>query len=461
MEQKSQEQFSGAYEFIYRRILYPLFEGVVRRRHTLRYLHEYERNQWRSHDELQALQWSKIVRLLQFCHEQVPYYRQRWTAAGIHWRDIKTPADFAALPLLTKDDIRRNYEQLIAEPFKGRTLRKATGGSTGQPLTFEYSQESNERRMAVMMRGYAWAGARPGQRTVFVWSGDVGEVPLAKRIKISLHHRVLRRRMLNCFYLKASNLDEYLKAIDAYRPVALVGYTSSLHQLALRLLESPRPHWRPQTIVTGAEALLEYQRQDIERAFGCRVFNTYGCREFMLIAAECPEHNGLHVNMDHLAVELIDTGGRLASSGQVVITDLHNYGMPFVRYANGDLATSTSAGCACGRHLPRLQSLDGRLLDLIRTQDGRMVSGVFFPHLLKEIPGIERFQVIQKDLETINIKIVKGAGFQPGKMPFLEGEIRKVLGDRVNVRYDFVSDIPLTPSGKQRVTISELDGFAG
>lgn len=90
-----------------------------------------------------------------------------------------------------------------------------------------------------------------------------------------------------------------------------------------------------------------------------------------------------------------------------------------------------------------------------------MVSGVFFPHLLKEIPGIERFQVIQKDLETINIKIVKGAGFQPGKMPFLEGEIRKVLGDRVNVRYDFVSDIPLTPSGKQRVTISELDGFAG
>jgi len=289
MERQAQEQFSDAYEFIYRRILYPLFEGVVRRRHTLRYLHEYERNQWRSLDELQALQWSKIVRLLQFCYEQVPYYQQRWTAAGVHWQDIKTPSDFAALPLLTKDDIRRNYEHLIAEPFKGRTLRKATGGSTGQPLTFEYSKESNERRMAVMMRGYAWAGARPGQRSVFVWSGDVGEVPLAKRIKVSLHHRVLRRKVLNCFYLKAANLDEYLKAIDAYRPVALVGYVSSLHQLALRLLESPRPHWWPQTIVTGAEALLEFQRQDIERAFGCRVFNTYGCREFMLIAAECPE----------------------------------------------------------------------------------------------------------------------------------------------------------------------------
>src|SRR5262249_10523434 len=153
---------SGAYERLYRNALFPLYESGIRRRGTLRYLAEYEQNQWKSADELAAIQWNKTTRLLQHCYEHVPYYRERWKAADIHWRDIRSREDYARLPLLTKNDIRGNYERLIAEPYRGRTMRKTTGGSTGQPLAFEYTRESYERRMAVMMRGYAWAGALPG-----------------------------------------------------------------------------------------------------------------------------------------------------------------------------------------------------------------------------------------------------------------------------------------------------------
>lgn len=456
MKHKSDNQYADSYEYAYRKMLYPFYEGIVRQRNTHRYLVEYERDQWRSLDELKAIQWSKTASLLKFSYEHVPYYRARWAAAGIHWQDIKSIEDFARLPLLTKDDIRNNYDGLVAGPFKGQNYRKKTGGSTGQPLAFEYTQESNQRRQAVMMRDYAWAGARPARRTAYVWGADIGKLPLATRIKSALHNRLLRRKMLNSFVLSDSNIDKYLDEIDRYRPDVLVGYVSPLHLLARHRLKQGGSHWQPQTIVTGAEGLLEFQRRDLELAFGCKVFNTYGCREFMSIAAECPEHKGLHINMDHLVVELLDPNDQPAQSGQVVITDLHNYGMPFIRYVNGDLATGLAGTCTCGRQLPRLASVEGRKLDVIRTQDGRMLAGEFFPHLMKDIPGVEKFQVVQTNLRKLAINIVRDVSFNAESMKFLDIEIRKVLGGGIDIQYKFVSSIPLTSSGKLRVTISEL-----
>lgn len=456
MSAKSDDQIADGYEYAYRKILYPFYEGIVRQRNTFRYLAEYERDQWRPLEELKAIQWAKTVSLLQFSYEHVPYYRDRWDAAGIHWQDIKSMEDFARLPLLTKDDIRNNYDRLIARPFMGRTIRKKTGGSTGQPLVFEYTKESNQRRQAVMMRDYAWAGARPGRRTAYVWGSDIGKVPMAKRIKSELHNRLLRRKMLDSFLLSGGNIDEYLNAIDRYRPDVLVGYVSPLHLLARHRLKRGGPRWQPKTIITGAERLLDFQRHDLEQAFGCKVFNTYGCREFMSIAAECSEHCGLHINMDHLVVELLDPHDQPARTGQVVITDLHNYGMPFIRYVNGDLANELTGTCTCGRQLPRLGSVEGRMLDVIRTQDGRMLAGEFFPHLMKDIPGVEKFQVVQKSLQGLTINIVKGEAFSREAMQILNIEIRKVLGTDIDIQYKFVATIPLTSSGKLRVTISEL-----
>lgn len=460
MNRELDETFVDGYEYAYRKILYPFYEGVVRQRQTLRYLAEYERDQWRSLDELKAIQWDKIARLLKFSYEHVPFYRARWSAAGIHWQDIRSMEDFSRLPVLTKDDIRNNYDRLVAEPFKGKTYRKKTGGSTGQPLVFEYTRESSQRRQAVMMRDYGWAGARPARRTAYVWGVDIGKVPFAKRVKIELHNRLLRRKMLNSFVMSEKNIDEYLNAINRYRPEVLVGYVSPLHLLARRRLEIGGQHWQPKTIITGAEGLLDFQRRDLEQAFGCKVFNTYGCREFMSIAAECSEHKGLHINMDHLVVELLGAGGQCDRSGEVVITDLHNYGMPFIRYINGDLATSMPGTCPCGRHLPRLQSVEGRILDVIRTQDGRMLAGEFFPHLMKDISGVERFQVVQRNLDELEISIVKNDAFNSASMQLLNEEIRKVLGAGIDVQYKFLDDIPLTSSGKLRVTISELDRAA-
>ena len=457
MKKKLASQFTDTYEYAYRQILYPLYESGIRQRNTLRHLAEYESNQWRPLEELQAIQWAKTVKLLKFCYEHVPYYHDNWDAAGINWQDIKSMKDFVQLPLLTKVDIRNNYDRLIAVPFKGKNYRKSTSGSTGQALIFEYSKESNQRRQAVMMRDYAWAGARLGRRTVYVWGADTsGKVPITKQIKTGMHNWLLRKKMLNSFFLTVGNIDEYLDAIDIYRPDVIVGYVSPLHLLARHRLKQGTPRWQPKTIVTGAERLFDFQRRDIEQAFGCKVFHTYGCREFMSIASECPEHNGLHINMDHLVVELLDASAQPAPTGQVVITDLHNYGMPFIRYESGDWATEMPGACNCGRQLPRLSSVEGRVLDVIRTQDGRMVPGEFFVYLMFDFPGVERFQVVQKSLQSLVLNIVKGETFEPGAVDILNREIRKVLGAEIDIQYRFLSSIPMTQSGKSRVTISEL-----
>ncbi len=449
---------TGWYESLFRHVLFPAWETGLRRRPTLRYLAEYRRDQWLAPEQIAALQWQRLTALLQHCEREVPYYQRRWRELGIRVADIRSMEDYARLPLLTKADIRTHFEDLKAPSWRDQLLYKATGGSTGEPLRLGYTRTSYDRRTAVMWRGYEWAGSRMGRRTLFLWGGAVGEPHRAQLLRERLYNAAFGRRVLNSFHMSEANMAEFADAIDRYRPEVIVGYVGPLVRLAQWLLANGRQVARPQSIIGAAEALHEFQREIIEQAFGCPAFNTYGCREFMLIASECERRHGLHVNADHLVVELLGPDGAAAipQPGEVVITDLFNYGMPFVRYANGDVATAASHGCDCGRGLPLLQRVDGRSLDAIRTPAGHVLPGEFFPHMLKDVPGLVRFQVVQRRLDQLDLAIVRDEGFDDASLAYIRHEVAKVLGDSIDLRCRFVDDIPLTPSGKLRVTVSEL-----
>ncbi|MBP7599413.1 MAG: phenylacetate--CoA ligase family protein, partial [Pseudoxanthomonas sp.] len=143
---------------------------------------------------------------------------------------------------------------------------------------------------------------------------------------------------------------------------------------------------------------------------------------------------------------------------ELVVSDLHNYGMPLLRYVNGDLATPGHGRCACGRGLPRLASVDGRKLDALRTPDGRFVPGEYVVYAFLHATGIRRYQVVQKRLEAFEILVVPDEGFDPGVIERVRGELVKLVGDSVALEFRLTDEIPLTPSGKQRVTVSELGG---
>ena len=459
---------SGWYETLFRRVLFPAYETGLRGRKTLAYLDDYERAQWLPQAQVEALQWTRLKNLLEHCYREVPYYQRQWRELGIKPADIRSMDDYAKLPVLTRTDMRNHYEELKADSWRDRLFYKATGGSTGEPVRFGYTRESNDRRTAVMWRGYGWGGSRMGRRTLYLW-GAVGSRSSLHNIKEKVWNKLFARYQLNSFHMTEAGMPDYAEAIDRYRPEVIVAYVGPLLRLAQWIIATGRKVHQPVAIIAAAEALHEFQRAIIEQAFGCPAYNTYGCREFMLIASECERREGLHVNSDHLLVELrrqdqswirpghLDPASATDScTGEVVVTDLFNYGMPFLRYLNGDMATASPTACSCGRGLPLLSRIDGRKLDTIRTRDGHMLPGQFFPHMLKDVKGLERFQLVQRELDRLELSIVRGPKFDAESMTYLRGEFAKVLGDSIELHCEFVDDIPLTPSGKLRVTISEL-----
>ena len=442
------------YGSLFRRVLFPFYETGLRRRKTLAYLDEYERDQWRSPDEILALQWTRLSRLVAHCWDEVPYYRERWREAGVAGPgDIGSLADYARLPLLTKQDIRDNFERLKATSLRDQLLYKTTGGSTGEPLQIGYTRDNYERRNAVMHRGYAWAGASLGRRALHLW----GERPDEQPVKLKLLHAAFNRRVMNVFTMKDDNMVEYADAIDTFRPDVMVSYVASVVRLARWLLANGRKVHVPHAILCAAEPLYEHERALIQAAFGCPAYNTYGCREVMLIASECEMRDGLHVNADHLCVEL---GGPLPGAAddaprEVILTDLHNYGMPLMRYVNGDLATAKSGNCSCGRGLPMLASVDGRSMDALRTSQGHFI-GEYLEYLVFNIPGIKRFQAVQHRIDRLDVTLVRGADFQDSVLDVLRHGMREAFGDCIALDFHFADDIALTPTGKLRVAISKL-----
>ena len=449
---------SSLYETAFRRVLYPAYETGLRRRGTLAWLDEYERSQWLSPAQLAELQWTRLKRLLEHCYREVPYYQRQWRELGITPDDIRSLEDYARLPTLTKADIRSHGEDLKAISWRDRMLYKNTSGSTGEPLRFGYNRESNDRRTAVMFRGYGWAGAPPGRRSLVLWGGGLGNPPLTRRWKDQLYHAAFGRRLVNSFHMTEANMGTYADMIDRHKPEILLGYFGPLLKLAKWLLENGRRVHPPRAFIVNGEAMHEFEREIIEQAFGCTVYNTYGCREFMMVAGECDQHHGMHVNMDHLVVERVAPEGADLDplTGEAIITDLFNYGMPFIRYATGDLITASTDQCPCGRGLPLISQVEGRLLDAIRTPDGRILPGMFFPFLLKEVPGVAQYQIVQRRLDRLDLNLVRGKAFNDDSLAMIHREIRKVLGDSIEVNCQFVDTIPLTRSGKTRLTISEL-----
>jgi len=263
--------------------------------------------------------------------------------------------------------------------------------------------------------------------------------------------------MLNSFEMNQSNIDQYAKRINKIKPDAIVSYVNPLVELSKFIIENNIKMHKPKTIVTGAEALYEHQREIIEKAFNCPVHNTYGCREFMLISSECKKQDGLHINIDQLVVETIVDGKSVVNqSGDIAITDLTNYGMPLIRYLNGDCATISDSICDCGNPLPMMNSVDGRKLDIIKCPNGQLLPGELFPHMFKDFSWIAMFQVVQTELESIDVKIVLTAkNISPDFEP-IKTIISNYSDGSLKIIFNIVDDIPLTPSGKRRVTICKL-----
>jgi phenylacetate-CoA ligase len=431
-------------------VLLPAYDLARGRRYSRRRTF-LQKSQWWSADRVREFQWTELKNLLAHVFASVPYLKDKYRAAGIALEDLNGWNEFRQLPPLTRAEVNAHRRELCSTTYEGRLLPHATGGSTGVPTRFFRTYESYDWRTASKDRAYSWAGWRLGRRALYLWGAPVGLVPRRQALKTRAYEAFQRQLIVNTFTQgDALWNDVYSRAVK-FRPLAIVGYVSSLEAFAAYLQRTERTIPGVRCAIAAAEPLDHHARHRIERGLGVPLFNTYGSREFMSIAAECECRDGLHVHAENLIVETRDHDSTTPS--EILVTDLHNYGMPFVRYETGDLGRLTDAPCGCGRGLPRLHAIDGRVLDALRTADGRIVPGEFFPHLLKDIPELAQYRVVQKSIDRLVISAVLTRPLSSRSEALLDHEIGKVFGPRTRYEIQPVAHIPPLSSGKRRITV--------
>ncbi len=441
-----------------RRELIRWYEGGVKRRPVFRYWRELEASQWWNPAQLETLRTTRLAALLHHAAQYCPWYAEQWASQGLDPASILSTRDLERWPVIDRDTIRANRLAMRSTAPGIQRISKATGGSSGVPLQFDLDTVNNDRRMAAWHRGYGWAGAAPGTRQWYLWGVPPDATADWKKRKLRLYDALYRRTTESCFDLAEKHLERFADSLRRTRPDTIVAYTGAMYAFARMLEARGMTPYAPTSIVVGAEQLHDFQRETIERVFRAPVYETYGSREFMLIGAECEAHSGLHVTAEHLIVELLDEQDNPVAEGaegDVVITDLTNTGMPFIRYRNGDRAVAATTACACGRHLPRLAKVTGRRLDVLTTPDGRQLPGEFFPHILKEFSAVQRFQVEQAEPEVITVRLV-APSWTEADAARLRREVAAVAGGALEVRVEQVADIPLTGAGKLKVVVNRL-----
>jgi len=348
----------------------------------------------------------------------------------------------------------------VSSNYKKRDLiPNSTGGSTGVNLNFFSDGKNSGYVNAIALRNDRWAGLEIGDKNAVLW-GSPFDISRANNLKSKIYHKIFRTLFLSSYFLSEEDMFTYARKLLQYKPKILRGYPSPLYHFAKFLEENGIKGINPKSIISSAEVLYDYQRELIESVFQCRVFNRYGCREFSAIAQECSQHLGMHINSEHVYVECLKGDGEpaaLGETGELVITDLDNYGMPFIRYMIGDIGVLCDRKCNCGRVLPILEKIDGRAFDIVVGTNGRAVGGTFWTLLLRTaIEGIKQFQVVQESVGEINIEVVPDESFEEGQIDTLINKIREYLGEDMKVNFQIVDKIPPSKSGKSRFVISKV-----
>lgn len=440
--------------------LMPLHHWMVSR-NAPHYLDELRQTQWLPREEIEQLQLRRLRRLLHHAYEHVGYYRELFQTAGIAPGDIRSFDDLRHVPPLTKPALRDNlYFDLLSDNYSIRKIQKiTTSGSTGEPLALFVDRFQLDMRWANTWRNVEWTGYRFPDRQVRLWHSTIGLKP-TQALKERLDAVLSRRKFFSVFSLDDQTLRRYIDYVRRHRPALLDGYAEAFNVVANLLASRSAAGLRAGAIISSAQTLPPETRALIEAQLGCPVFDKYGAREFSGIAHECEAHNGYHVNAESYLVEII-RDGRLAADGEVgevLITDLNNRCVPLLRYQLGDLAVATTRRCSCGRGLPLIERVIGRLQSVVLGSNGRYLPATFFSHFFKEYEyAVARYQVVQEARDRIDIRIIRKSRFTQDTEQEIRRALGRVLGDDMTIRFELVDDIPLGRTGKAQSCICKID----
>jgi phenylacetate-coenzyme A ligase PaaK-like adenylate-forming protein len=441
----------------------------------LRALHEMEEAQWEGPEQSKARTEQKLSPLLAHAARHVPFYRDYCRKHGIEPEQLRTAEDLRTLPVLNKSDYReRGIEKFFAENVPAhRRLERSTSGSSGDPFCFVIDRQATPIIFASHLFYDSWFGFRPFDRYIRIVSPPAAAPAVPRSAPVYFRYRQALTKKLQTWYethtqekISVWNVDgqgavEIWRRIDAFRPDFILGYTSTLSTIASELLErNLRLLHHPRAVVTIAESLTPLRRQLIEEYFGTPVVDRYGLREFGSWSAQsCPiSLNSLHINTELVVCEILRDDGQAAKAGEigkVVLTDLHNYAMPFVRYFTGDVAVAGGTGCACGRGFPLIGEIQGRSIECLHTPSGKVLSPAILGHYLfvyhAQQKAVRHYQLIQESQDRVRLLVVPASGWNEDCRQHLHSTLASLLGGEFTTSVEAVSEIPLESSGKRSI----------
>ncbi len=437
-------------------ILFPLHENL-KKHSTVSVRDQMEKTQWLTADKIKQQQIERLQQFLEDIGQNVPYYRDLFKEKGFDPQAIQSLKDLQQLPITGKPEIRANSDALKAGDAVG-LARFNTGGSSGEPLIFYIGNKRVSHDVAAKWRATRWWDVNIGDPEIVVWGSPI-ELGSQDRVR-QIRDTLFRTELLPAFEMSSEKLDGFIRIIRAKRPKMLFGYPSALAHIAGYAEEqgiSMNDLGIKVAFVTS-ERLYDHQREKIEAVFGCPVANGYGGRDAGFIAHQCPA-GGMHITSEDIIVEIVDKKGNVlpeGESGEIVVTHMATRDFPFVRYPTGDIGTLSSESCSCGRGLPLLKEIQGRTTDFVIAKDGTILHGLALIYVLRDLPGVASFKIIQESLDLTRVLILCDDQYCESSEETIRQEFKKRLGNDVEISVEQVDEIPKEKSGKFRYVVSRV-----
>lgn len=396
---------------------------------------------------METIRLAKLRRQVWRAWEYSPFSRERFEKAGFHPDQLESMEDLRGIPLLTRTDyIAAGEKAYCSDVDIEQCVWAKSSGSSGSPVRIPLTRRDKQHRVLKELRALLANGYRFTDKMMIIW------VPRAFVDSRPMLHRLglLRRRYATVF---APEPDQ-LAGISAYNPEVLYTYTSNFRILAEEILSGRREAPKPRILITSAELLDSGTRQLITKAFAVEPIDFYGSMEVGWIAWQCQERGAYHVNSDCVIVECLRDGEPVGpgEDGEFVITNLHSDAAPLIRYATGDTGRLTDEKCSCGRTLPLLAVLSGRMADYFVLPDGKRLSPYAVTSVLRDVPGMRRFQVVQE--AELAIKVNVQATPQAPDAETVRKAVQRALSPAVSVDVEYMESLPREASGKFKIVKS-------
>ncbi len=412
--------------------------------------------------DLRSFSFTHLKKILIHACDNSPYYHSVFAEFGFDPRKMNGVEDLHRLPFISKDIIENHKQEMIARNYPRENLEIShTGGTTGTHVSFYRDNNCTSLRMGRQLGVLALCGYEPGDRCGLIWGStdDMKGYGAKQDLKKRFRKFASSKEELPCAILTEDKMSEYYRRLRQYKPAVMYGYPNAMSHFAGFIHENHLEPIRVGKIFCTAERLTDSQRAMMQDIFGGEVYNLYCTREHGCIGFECTRHNGFHIDIGSVHIEILADGKPvpIGNIGEIVITDLWNYGMPFIRNRISDLGSISMEKCDCGCELPLLRSLDGRVADTIYRPDGTKVDALSLVDMFYDLKAIKAQQIVQERLEGLDFNLIVTDGYNKTTEEKVLAEIRGLMGEESKINIKLVKEIPRNPvSGKYQEVICKI-----